>query len=434
MNLASNTFWVFTDKLIKLVGGLLVGVLVTRYLGPEQFGELNNGTLLLAVCVGFVPQALKYYYIKELGSDDPQAPVHRAQAGAQLILFTVLGYAAALLALWAKGGHFVVGWLLISAAAIYPLSTIKYGIESESDFRQITIIENLGFVVSGLLKWLVIYLQLDIVMMAWAYFADTVISAACMAYVVRQRPELSGMGAAWQALRSGQALGNIRITGPLFLTTLIAIVYVKVDQIIVSYLLPAHDFGIYAAGARISEISGLFPVVVTTVAYPILLNLYYQQRERYVATFRAVLSLMIYGGLAYTLLIQLFAPEIVVLLFKAPFKDASQPLSVMSLAATTTFMGYLWHSWMILENQGALLLKSNILCIALSCTAAWLLVPSMGMTGAALGTVLAFIASAIYGFASYKPGVFFRDVADALLHPIKHLQTLAATHRLGRQA
>ena len=36
-----NLFWSLLGKTVNLIGGLLVGILVARYLGPEQYGLMN---------------------------------------------------------------------------------------------------------------------------------------------------------------------------------------------------------------------------------------------------------------------------------------------------------------------------------------------------------------------------------------------------------
>ena len=41
MKYFKNTSWLFAEKILRMVVGLLVGVWVARYLGPEQFGLLS---------------------------------------------------------------------------------------------------------------------------------------------------------------------------------------------------------------------------------------------------------------------------------------------------------------------------------------------------------------------------------------------------------
>ena len=46
---AANTTWMMLEQMARLVAGLLVGVLVARYLGPTQFGELSFAVAFVAL-------------------------------------------------------------------------------------------------------------------------------------------------------------------------------------------------------------------------------------------------------------------------------------------------------------------------------------------------------------------------------------------------
>jgi O-antigen/teichoic acid export membrane protein len=41
VKILDNIGWLFLDKVLRVGVGLLVGVWIARYLGPEQFGLLN---------------------------------------------------------------------------------------------------------------------------------------------------------------------------------------------------------------------------------------------------------------------------------------------------------------------------------------------------------------------------------------------------------
>ncbi|HXO77885.1 MAG TPA: hypothetical protein VN824_21670, partial [Puia sp.] len=43
-----NSFWVILDKIIRLLGGLIVGIWVSRYLGPYNFGKINYAGSIIA--------------------------------------------------------------------------------------------------------------------------------------------------------------------------------------------------------------------------------------------------------------------------------------------------------------------------------------------------------------------------------------------------
>jgi O-antigen/teichoic acid export membrane protein len=48
-NILGNVGWLFGDKVLRMGMGLLVGVWVVRYLGPEQFGLVNYVMAIVAL-------------------------------------------------------------------------------------------------------------------------------------------------------------------------------------------------------------------------------------------------------------------------------------------------------------------------------------------------------------------------------------------------
>jgi O-antigen/teichoic acid export membrane protein len=212
-----RTFWVFLDKFIKLAGGFLVGIWVTRYLGPERFGIINQGLLVLALCTAYLPGALKYYAIKECGADTPEGQQRYVAAIAQLSLLTVLGMVVGA-GIFLFGGFAtdeqIVGLILLSQAGVYLFSAVKYQAEARSDFKQLVVMENIGFVAAGLLKLLVIELDGGLYWMAWTYAADTVLASVYMAWIIKRRPQLNVFPQLYQSLKTGRYWQNVSDTLP----------------------------------------------------------------------------------------------------------------------------------------------------------------------------------------------------------------------------
>lgn len=421
-----RTFWVFLDKFIKLAGGFLVGIWVTRYLGPERFGIINQGLLVLVICTAYLPGALKYYAIKEHSAGTPEGDDQYVAAMSQLTMLTVLGIAVGA-AIFLLGGFAreeqVVGLILLSQACIYPFSAIKYQIEARSDFKQLALMENIGFVASGLLKLLVIQRNGGLYWMALTYAADAVLASLYMAWIIKRRPALNVFPKIYQRLKTGRYWTNASETLPLLATAFLSIIYTKVDQVIVSYHLSTYDLGIYAAGLRLNDMALLVPVMLMTVVYPVLARRLIEKKDKeFALIFRGAMAVLLYAALGYVLFIYWFAEPVLRLLYGEAYVSSAPALTFVAFAAFTTFAGHLWNAWLIMENQGALLLKANVVCIVLSLGLGNWLVPRYGIQGAAVGTLMSFVAAAFYGFMSYAPKRFFAHVSAAVLHPITHLR------------
>ena len=61
-----NTSWLFAEKVFRMVVGLLVGIWVARYLGPEQFGILRYSQSFVALFTSIATLGLNAIVVREL--------------------------------------------------------------------------------------------------------------------------------------------------------------------------------------------------------------------------------------------------------------------------------------------------------------------------------------------------------------------------------
>ena len=62
----SNISWLLVDKLIRMIGGLFVGIWVARYLGPDAFGKLSYAIAFIGLFGSFSAFGLQAIVVREL--------------------------------------------------------------------------------------------------------------------------------------------------------------------------------------------------------------------------------------------------------------------------------------------------------------------------------------------------------------------------------
>lgn len=65
----ANTGWLFIDKIIRMGVGLLVGIWVARYLGPEQFGLYNYALSFVALFSALATLGLDGIVVRDIVRD-----------------------------------------------------------------------------------------------------------------------------------------------------------------------------------------------------------------------------------------------------------------------------------------------------------------------------------------------------------------------------
>src|SRR5271169_3716703 len=64
--LLANLNWLLADKVLRLVGGLFIGVWMARYLGPEQFGALSYALAFVALFGAVAKLGLDQVVVRDL--------------------------------------------------------------------------------------------------------------------------------------------------------------------------------------------------------------------------------------------------------------------------------------------------------------------------------------------------------------------------------
>jgi O-antigen/teichoic acid export membrane protein len=285
--------------------------------------------------------------------------------------------------------------------------------------------DNTGFAVASLAKVAVMVFDWGLLAMAVTYVLEVVVVACLLWWVLIRKNQIHLYRQALSALTTPALYKHIRITLPLLLTAFIQALYLRIDQLIVASYLSPHELGLYATSMRMADIAAVFPIIVTTALYPMLARQYALPGQvAFVAMYRGMLTALVFGALAFILIIQFFSVELTTLLFGPSFAGSAWPLRLLVLSTLTTYVGYMWHAWMVLENQGALLFRSSVVSVVVSFAGSMWLVPRYGIEGAAFSTAVAFIASALYAFSLHAPKVFFGHVWHAATHPVSNIKGL----------
>ncbi|MFW5730836.1 MAG: oligosaccharide flippase family protein, partial [Desulfonatronovibrionaceae bacterium] len=250
--IASNSGWLVLDRLVRLGGGLVLSVILARYLGPDKFGILSYALSVVAFLGAFVYLGLSGLVVREVVQKPGEnhltlgATFGLKSAGALLAYFIVLG-----LAFLSKGSKLEFLTLLIVGLALFfrPFDTIDFWFQSRVQSRFTVLARISGFVLSALVKVGLVAGGAGLVPLAMAGSLEFFLSACFLVLVYRLQGN-SILKWKFSLKRAGQLLGRSWI---LLLSGFLGLVYLKVDQIMLRWLKGPEEVGIYSVASMLSE-------------------------------------------------------------------------------------------------------------------------------------------------------------------------------------
>ncbi len=219
---------------------------------------------------------------------------------------------------------------------------------------------------------------------AWAHALSALPAIALGLLLLRRKPAPAGPPD--PPLRS-----ILRESAPLAVNGGLALLSLRVEFLVLSFLRGGREAGLFLAGLRVVEFLNLVPSAVAAGAMPALTREALRGegpvRQRTAATL-AFLAVPAACGLL------LVAPGLLQLLFGGGYDPAAPSLRVLAPALVPLFLNALLVSALVAAGRAHWLPRLTALRVAAAAGLAFVLVPAMGAMGAALG----FLASELLLF------------------------------------
>jgi O-antigen/teichoic acid export membrane protein len=209
----------------------------------------------------------------------------------------------------------------------------------------------------------------------------------------------------------------------LILSGIAAIIYLKVDQVMLGLMVGDREVGIYAAAARISEVWYFVPAAIAASFFPRLIDLRSVDLQAYSIDLQKLNDFLLYSALVVVAIVSYCATWLLPLLFGAAYESAVPVLVVHIWAGLFVFMRTLLSKWFIAENLLKLSMASQVLGALVNILLNLKLIPLYGAVGAAYATVISLaVAGYVVLFLHPKLWPMALVVTRSFLLPLRLLR------------
>jgi O-antigen/teichoic acid export membrane protein len=188
------------------------------------------------------------------------------------------------------------------------------------------------------------------------------------------------------------SLELFKLGGPLLLSAIGAIVYLKSDVFIIEYLLGENNVGIYSAGTQVIEVLYALPIMICTSIFPIMmsklksdsLSLFDEKVVFYLFVVSTIIAVFLY----------LLSEHLILLLYGDEFFESSKVISIYAFSLPIVFLRAYLSKWIIAKEIYFLSLSTQLFGAFLNIVLNFILIPYYGLVGAAWATIISmFLAS-----------------------------------------
>ncbi len=362
----------------------VVGIFVTRYLGPAASGEYATASTFVSMVILFTDFGLGQYIVQEGSREPKKLPGYLGNT----LVFRALLILVVDVIMWLAAKPLGYDSNVITMVAIFglangagALNNMFYNyFQARQEMYIAAIYQFLSTFLIGLGTIVVLVLRYGVIQIAWAQavviacITLLLYRAVTKATCLRLEPRSLGL-----MLRGGLPFG---------IAYLFYYIYFQIDSFMLSLMSSTVEVGTYAAAYRLISVLLFIPGILTSVLYPILYQLGVTNRDTHKQTVEKIFKFLAAIGLPVSLGLFLLADPIINLLYGHRFANAGPALKILAwffaLEAMSFPIGDVLtttdNQWIRTAIQGSAAVGNVLLNL--------FLIPRYGIYGASAATLI----------------------------------------------
>lgn len=410
-----NTGWLFFDKILRMGMGMLVGVWVARYLGPEQFGLFNYTTAIVALFTAIATLGLNSIVVRDLVKHPEDASVTLGTAFLLQLIGGVMATVAAVITVSIMRPNDATPRIIVaivgSVMVFKSSDVIRYWFEARVQSKYTVWVENAAFLIFAAIKVGLILATAPLLAFVWVVLAEAVLVAVLLLLIYTQQGNRLG---AWRC-HYARTQSLLQDSWPLILSGLAAMLYMRIDQIMLGQMLDDTAVGIYSAAVRISEVWYFIPMTIIPSIFPTIMAAKNKDSQLYYKNFKRLFDIMAILALSLAIPLSFGAEWITTLLYGPQFTESAKVLIIHIWGSLFVFSGLASSRWFIIENLQRYTLYRTLAGCATSLLLNYILIPQHGPIGAAWASVISqALASVFFNAINIKTRPIFLLQIDSL--------------------
>ena len=422
-----NIAWAICGKIFSLLSILVVGIIVARYLGKEQYGIMNYVISIVAIFQVFADFGLDFIQIREESKNPHLRDRIIGTVYGLKLFFAIL----TLLAIYITVSIFIDEVSIRSYIMLYALSIIMNTTwVSRNHFTSmvwneyVVKTEILRNVIGMVIKVGLVLLHLPLIWFICSLLFDSFLLA--IGYLVSYTKKIDSIRK-WSFDKT-LAFYMIRQAFPLLLSSAAIIVYNKIDQVMIGDMIDKANLGIYSVAIRFTELLVFVPTIIAQTISPMLVEMHKTDAARYEECSRIFVNVTVSLCIILALMTSLLSYPIVYVTFGKAYIGAASVLSILAFKVIGDALSQTSGQLIIIEGQQKYAPIRNIIgcvaCIILNL----ILIQRYGIHGAAYTALITiFISGTLANFLipSYN-GIFYKQLKALCVgwKDIIHIKTI----------
>ena len=421
-----NASWIIVCRVVQSIVALIIGMITARYLGPSNYGLLNYANSVVAFVVPLAQLGLRNVLVEEIVSKPEREGKTLGTALVMSVassLLCIVGCMAFVSIANAGERDTLVVCALYSISLIFQMTEmIQYWYQAKLLSKYTSVVSLVAYAVVSVYKIFLLVTGKNIYWFAASYTFDFLIISAVLIFLYKK---LGNQKLAFSFPLAKQLFTRSKYY---IVSNMMVTVFAQTDKIMIKLMLGNTENGYYSTAVACASMASFVFVAIIDSLRPVIFASKKVDYKKFEDNMSLLYSIILYMGLAQSLVLTFFARPIVNLLYGQAYLGAIPLLQIITWYSAFAYMGSVRNIWMLAEEKQRYLWIINLSGAVINVAGNLILIPCIGAAGAAVASVLTqFFTNFLLCYIMKPIRPTFRLICRAInpkfsLQMIKHLK------------
>ena len=393
----NNAKWIVACKLIQSLLRLVIGTISARYLGPSYYGLINYAASIVAFFIPIMELGLRSTLVQEfIDAHEKEGEI----IGTSLVMNLISAFArmisTSLFVLVVNHGETItlIVCLLYSTTLIFQaIEMIQYWFQYKLLSKYPSLVMLGSYVIVSAYKIYLLVTAKNVYWFVLSHSLDYCIIGVSLViiYKVIQKQKLSF---SFDMAKKMFLRSKYYIVSSLMVT-----IFANTDHVMLKLFVGDSENGFYTAAVTCASMANFVFAAVIDSARPVILSSKKTDKGRFEESVSKLYSIIIYMGLAESLVFTVFAELIIMILYGQDYMATTSVLRIVVWYVSFSYMGTVRNIWILAEGKQSIIWIINLSGVIMNIVLNFAMIPLWGACGAALASVLTqFFTNFIIGF------------------------------------
>lgn len=381
-----NASWIVACRVVQAIISLVISTFSARYLGPSNYGLISYASSVVAFAVPLAQLGLRNVLVEEIVSNPEREGETLGTSLLMSVLSSVLCIAGCLAFVSiANAGEkdtlLVCG--LYSISLVFQMTEmIQYWYQAKLMSKYTSLASLAAYVAVSIYKVFLLVTEKSVYWFAASYALDTLLISVILFAFYRKLSR--------RRLRVSLSMGKHLFARSRYyiVSGMMVTVFAQTDKIMIKMMIGNTENGYYSTAVACAGMTGFVFSAIIDSMRPIIFESRKSCRHQFERSMTLLYSIIIYMGLAQSIVLTLFAKPIVYILYGQTYLAAVPLLQIITWYSAFSYMGSVRNIWMLAEEKQKYLWIINLSGALLNVAGNFALIPLLGAVGAAIATVV----------------------------------------------